>query len=329
MSCNIKLSKKVGIDVNTKEKEKLKNKEVLLKINRDKWEEKKYGPYFKTILLFITNRCNLNCSFCFDSSNVHGVEEMSFDYIKTIIDNNPEVTKYDIMGGEPLLHSEMDKIFRYLAIKGKKIGLYTNGFLLDKLKDDYQGLKVNMAFHCLKSKNKSLKPIDLLNDQIKKFQHIYPMKIVFLMTEANKHLLFEFANYIENNFEKITKLTIGLVRNEEDYYNDNYEGIVSFDEYVKIIQNFIDKYEGSLDVDIFAEGMLYTKNLPRSQKNQINRFKCIFVNNQYASCLYDIGPDKKIDFDPKKTITYSDCKDCPKTGKNRCLTDKIKLKRKK
>lgn len=50
MSCNIKLSKKVGIDVNTKEKEKLKNKEALLTINQDKWKEKNMAliskPFF-------------------------------------------------------------------------------------------------------------------------------------------------------------------------------------------------------------------------------------------------------------------------------------------
>ncbi|MBT4722488.1 radical SAM protein [Candidatus Falkowbacteria bacterium] len=323
------MNKKIGIDTNTKKKEQLKNKKVLLNFNHQKWSEPTYGPYFKTILLFITNRCNLNCSFCFDNANVHGLEEMSFDYIKKIVDNNPQVNKYDIMGGEPLLHNDLDKILRYLAKKGKKIGLYTNGFLLHKLKDDYDNLKVNIAFHSINSKNKSLKPIACLNESIKKIQQIYPLKVVFLITNKNKKLLLKFAKYIENNFKLINKLTIGLVRNEEDYYNDNYEGIVSFDEYVKIVKDYVNNYGGTLDLDIFAEGMLYTNKLPFSQKNQINRFKCVFVDNKYTSCLYDIGPDKKNNFDPEKRITYSNCELCPKTGKNRCLTDKIKLKREK
>lgn len=325
MGCGIKMKNKAGIDVDTKNKERLMKIESLLNIDRKKWLEKPYKPYFKTILIFITNRCNLNCEHCFDRANVHGLEEMSFDYIKTIIDSNPQVDKYDIMGGEPLLHSEIDKIFKYLAEKNKKIGLYTNGFLLDNFKDDYKNLRLNMAFHAIESKNKSLKPIASIKEQIKRFQYIYPTKIVFLMTEENKNMLFDFAEYVENNFENIPKLTIGLIRNEEDYYNDAYEGIVSLEEYTEIIQDFVNNYEGKLNIDIFAEGMLYTKKLPRSQKNQINRFRCVFVNNEYTGCLYDVGPDKKNKFDPTKPISYVDCDLCPRTGKNRCLTDKIKL----
>jgi len=319
--------KKKGVDITEEEKKLLSKKEVLLNIDQKSWKEKIYGPYFKTILLFITNKCNLNCTFCFDKANVHTANEMSFEYIKDIVDNNPQVDKYDIMGGEPLLHKDLDKILVYLAKKNKKIGLYTNGSFLSNFKKDYKNLKLNMAFHSIESSDDSLKPIARLANNIKKFQNVYPIKIVFLITEKNKTKLFKFAEYVENNFDNIPKLTIGLVRNEEDYYNDNYEGIVSFAEYTKIIQNFINQYEGKLDIDIFAEGMLYTKNLPRSQKNQINRFKSIFVKNEYTSCLYDIGPDKKIKFNPKKPIKYSNCELCPKTNKDRCLTDKIKLQR--
>ena len=329
MGCSILIKSKVGIDVDTKQKEDLKAKEILLNIDKNKWIEDKYKPYYKTILLFITNMCNLNCEYCFDRANVHAKDEIDFDYIKTIVDSNPQVDKYDIMGGEPLLHRDLNKILNYLIKKGKKVGLYTNGFLLNGLRQDYKNLRLNIAFHSIDSPKINLKPISLLSEQIKKFQYIYPMKLVFLMIEENKNLLFDFAKYVEDNFENILKLTIGLIRNEEDYYNDNFEGIVPLGEYAKIVQDFINKYEGRLDIDIFAEGMLYTENLPRMQKNQINRFKCIFVNNKYTSCLYDIGPDKKIDFNPKEAIVYKDCELCPKTGKDRCLTDKIRLKRKK
>ena len=327
MGCRISIKQKIGIDVDTTRKEDLKDKEILLNIDGTKWKEKPYKNYFKTILLFITNRCNLNCANCFDRANVHGLEEMNFEYIKTIIDSNPQVKKYDIMGGEPLLHGELDKILKYLAKKNKKIGLYTNGLLLDNFRDDYKNLRLNMAFHTIKSKNNSLKPIAGICGLIKKFQYIYPLKIVFLMTEENKYFLPDFAEYVERNFKNISKLTIGLVRNEEDYYNDEYEGIVSLKEYAKIVQKFMDIYEGNFDVDIFAEGLFYTKKLPRSSKNQINRFKCVFVNNKYTCCLYDVGSDKKILFDPQKPIVYSDYRLCPRTGKDRCLTDKIKLQK--
>ncbi|MFW5888303.1 MAG: radical SAM protein [Patescibacteria group bacterium] len=328
MGCgNLFKKKKEGVDVTKieREKEKLRDKEFLLKVN-NKWKEGSYKPYYKTILLFITNRCNLNCEHCFDRANLRGLKEMSFEYIKKIVDNNPHVEKYDIMGGEPLLHSELNKILNYLEERGKKIGLYTNGFLLNKLPRNYKNLRLNLSFHSIYTEDLSLKPISKLHDYIEYFQYIYPMKLVFLITQENKGILFNFAEYIEQ-FKNISKLTIGMIRNEEDYYNDNYENIVPFEEYPRIIQYFIDEYSGNLDIDIFAEGIIVTDNLPRSSSNQINRFRCIFPENEYTECLYDVGPDKKKKFNLEKPITYPKCNLCPKTKKDRCLTDKIRLRK--
>ena len=61
----------------------LKKIRVALKLNPQKWKEAIYGPYYKTLLLFITNRCNLRCESCFNKNNVGNSKEMSFEYIKT------------------------------------------------------------------------------------------------------------------------------------------------------------------------------------------------------------------------------------------------------
>ncbi|MDQ5970296.1 MAG: hypothetical protein QG603_73 [Patescibacteria group bacterium] len=319
----------VGIMPDTKVKKEILNKEVLLSFDKKNWNEKKYGSYYKTILLFITNQCNLDCLNCFYRASICRVpDEMSFEYIKKIVDNNPNVDKYDIMGGEPLLHSQLKKIINFLEKNNKKIGLYTNGFLLNRLPLNYKKLKLNIAFHSIDSKDPSRKPLDILATNIKKYQYIYPIKLVFLMDNNNKMMLSEVAEYIENNFDNIDKLTIGAIRNEYDYYNDDYPDVMNLQEYCDIVQNFINNYKGKLNIDIFSEGMLYTENLPRSTKNQINRFRCIYNNNEYSSCLYDIGPNKRIKFDPTKPLKYTDCKYCPKTKKDRCLTDKIKLQHK-
>lgn len=296
-----------------------------LKLDSKKWEESIYGPYYKTILLFITNKCNLRCKTCFNKNNLDGHSEMSFEYIKTIVDNNPDVEKYDIMGGEPLLHKELDKILSYLEKMNKKIGLYTNGMFLDNLKKTYRNLKLNMAFHSIHSLNPYLKPIDMVADKIKRFQDVYPIKLCYLMSSDNYDDLKFFAQYIEDNFKNIKKLTIGALRDESDYWSDDSPDIMPLKDYYSVIQNFLDTYDGKLNVDIFTEGVIFTPNLPKSQPNQINRFKCVFVDNKYAECLYDIGIDKKISFDPNKPINFCDYKKCPRYGRENCLTDKIKL----
>lgn len=301
---------------------------VSLKLDPTKWTEAEYGPYFKTFLLFITNKCNLRCESCFNKVNVGNSKEMSFEYIKTIIDNNPHVSKYDIMGGEPLLHSEIDKILSYLEEKNKKIGLYTNGMLLQRLKPNYKNLKLNMACHSITSTNTSLKPIKIITEQIKRFENIYPIKLCYLISKHNVSELLPFAEYIEKNFSSIKKMTIGALRDESDYWNNQCENILPLEEYPVLIQNFLDTYNGRLNIDIFTEGVIVAPELPQSQPNQINRFKCIFVENKYTDCLYDVGTDKKLDFDPSKPIHFCDYKTCPRYIRKNCLTDKIKLIRK-
>ena len=308
--------------MNPNDLQKLK---TILKLNPQKWSEAEYGPYYKTFLLFLTNQCNLRCINCFNKTNVGGTEEMSFEYVKTIIDHNPLVTKYDIMGGEPLMHSELEKILSYLEKSGKKIGLYTNGILLDKLKNTYKNLRLNFSFHSITSMDASLKPIRLITKQIKKYESIYPIKLCYLISKENKNLIKPFAQYIEDNFKHVTKLTIGALRDESDYWNNECSNILPLEEYGELVQNFLDTYNGRLNLDIFTEGVIFSPKLPRSQPDQINRFKCIFVDNKYTECLYDVGVDKKLNFDPAIPIKFCDYKKCPRYDRENCLTDKIKL----
>ena len=305
----------------------LMRKRIKLVYNQSQWNEV-YTPYHKTLLMFITSKCNLNCPRCFNLCNLYQSQSMTFEYAKQIIDANPHISKYDIMGGEPLLHQEIDKFLIYLEQQNKQVGLYTNGtFLNERLRHDYRSLRVNMAFHCIESLDGSFKPISLVANAIKEFQYIYPIKIVFLMFEKNKHLLHEFAEFIACEFSAINKLTIGAVRDESDYYNDDIDDIVPLEEYGSIVQDFVSKYTGRLNIDIFSEGMLYTDNLPIAQPNQLNRFKSVYANNRMASCLYDIGLNCQVEFDPSQSIVYPSYLVCPRTGKSNCLTDKIKLVR--
>lgn len=309
------------------DKDELKKIRVKINLDNNKWKEADYGPYYKTLLLFITNKCNLNCKTCFNKVNLKNNEEMSFEYIKKIIDNNPLIQKYDIMGGEPLLHPQINKILNYLDKKNKKIGLYTNGLLLNKFYTGYKNLKLNLSFHSIQSSDPSLKPIENVAEQIIKFQDIYPIKICYLISKDNAGKLMEFASYVETKFDKIKKLTIGALRDETDYWNNDRSNILPLEDYEKIIKRFFNDYSGNLNVDFFTEGVVFTKYLPKSQPNQINRFKCIFANNKFTECLYDVGIDKKIEFNPEEPIKFCDYKICPKYKRKNCLTDKVKLLR--
>lgn len=301
----------------------MRQKKIKLNINKDKWKES-YKDYEKTILLFITNQCNLNCDYCFDSPNLSNKPEMSIDYIKRIVEANPEINKYDLQGGEPLLHSKINEIIRYLNNKNKKVGLYTNGYLLNKLDIGHKSIKICVSFQVLESNNKSNKSLFGIKENILFYQKYYPFKLVFLMNKKNQYLLEDVVDYVEKKFKFISKLTIGLIRDEADYWNDKKDCILSFKEYADRIQHLLDNYKGNLNFDVFTKGVLYTKNLPAQRKNQICRFKNVFVDG-FVPCLYLIASDKKIKLNDDLKVPYDINYKCKRTGGKNCLADKIYL----
>lgn len=93
--------------------------------------------FFPTsIMIKLTNRCNLNCTFCSqgDAKNV----DIDFETVKKVLE---EAKRYGVCevaysGGEPLLYPEFKKVIDL----GKSLGLYqvlvTNGVNIDKYFDD-------------------------------------------------------------------------------------------------------------------------------------------------------------------------------------------------
>ncbi|KKL64314.1 hypothetical protein LCGC14_2166230, partial [marine sediment metagenome] len=74
--------------------------------------------------IYITNRCNLNCSFC-SCSDRQKTLEMKFDEVKEVIDILEDAGAKAITisgGGEPLLHPEINKIIDYIEFKNNEVG---------------------------------------------------------------------------------------------------------------------------------------------------------------------------------------------------------------
>lgn len=92
----------------------------------------------------ITGKCNLRCRHCYIDEHC---TELSFKDFKKILrqydcwardmeklHNEKVIKNLHITGGEPLIHSEFDKIISYLTVRRNKyrIAFMTNGTLLDK-----------------------------------------------------------------------------------------------------------------------------------------------------------------------------------------------------
>jgi radical SAM protein with 4Fe4S-binding SPASM domain len=82
----------------------------------------------------ITRKCNLKCPHCYiNSTNQEPVNELSTEEAKNLIDQICEVSRplLILSGGEPLLRQDIYELVRFGASKGLKMGLGSNGSLID------------------------------------------------------------------------------------------------------------------------------------------------------------------------------------------------------
>ena len=97
---------------------------------------KKRRPIF--LGLYITNTCNLRCTYCF-----HNVEDRYDDKSrpdpKTLEIFRQVDEMYDLgtrwiflLGGEPLVHKDIGKIVKYITDKGILLHIFTNGIMVPK-----------------------------------------------------------------------------------------------------------------------------------------------------------------------------------------------------
>ena len=105
---------------------------------------------FSKIYVEITNKCNLNCSFC--SKDTLPKKEMGIDEFKIVINKIKAYTNdiYLHVKGEPLLHSHLDEILSICDKNKINVRITTNGTLLSKKKDillRHQIKQINISLH--------------------------------------------------------------------------------------------------------------------------------------------------------------------------------------
>ncbi len=88
----------------------------------------------------ITNKCNLKCQHCYNESDSHCDNIMSFTDFCSVVDNLVEVNvkKIQITGGEPFLNKDiLKKMLDYVNGKFTYIEIFTNGTLITDEWFDY------------------------------------------------------------------------------------------------------------------------------------------------------------------------------------------------
>ncbi len=90
----------------------------------------------KSVNLHITDRCNYRCKFCFSSGeNCSGPGTINLSRWKEIISDLITVKgieKINFVGGEPLLHPDLEELLIYSKHLGAVTSVVTNGSLVDR-----------------------------------------------------------------------------------------------------------------------------------------------------------------------------------------------------
>lgn len=106
---------------------------------------------YKKIYVEITNACNLSFDFCI--KNQRELKFMSEKEFKIILEKLKNHTKYLYFHvlGEPLMHPKINE-FINLASLSYKVNITTNGYLIEKIKNNKNIRQLNISLHSYNSK---------------------------------------------------------------------------------------------------------------------------------------------------------------------------------
>lgn len=128
---------------------------------------------FKRVYIEITNRCNLNCSFC--SVDNRESKEMNVHEFENILKEIKKYTDYIYLHikGEPLLHSKFKSILDICKKHQMKVNITTNGvFLKNRIKDIVDSSVVRQINISLHSENSKENYIEDILDSVGKIKNI-------------------------------------------------------------------------------------------------------------------------------------------------------------
>jgi len=281
-----------------------------LEYDTNKWREIFSQPV-NTLQVFITNKCNMRCKACFYAHNI-GREEISLqEYKKILLKYMYNIDKVILLGGEPTLYRNINKVIALNTKLAIKTTVYTNGSNLKILeKADLSKTKIRIGVYGAYKSEKPLQKVPKTN---------LPVTIVYMLRKDNVKELMKTAKMAEKKFN-CQGFYISSIRDitvTNDYWKDTEETL-PLDEYSGVIQRFINNYRGNIrKIHIAKRGIIKTKNKPFLTPKC--RFGNIFPDKKKIICPLDIS--KKIYTDK---LIFNQRK-CNKNDK--CILQKIVLER--
>lgn len=273
----------------------------ILSYNNSEWEELTPSPV-NTLQVFITNKCNLRCKACFYAHNL-GKEDMSLEEYKQAVRKYlGNIRKVILLGGEPTLHKDLNKIIAFNTESGLRTTLYTNGTNLKALKKaDMSKTKIRIGIYGAELSEKPLEDVPSVK---------FPVTIVYMLRKDNIKDLPRAMRLAENNFN-CQAFYISSIRDiaaTQDYWKDTAQTL-PLGEYFKVVQKTVTNYKGNInELHIATRGVIKTKN----NQNPVSkcRFGNVFPDGKKITCPLDISKKvytKELRFNERKCNKHHEC----------------------
>jgi len=250
------------------------------------------------IIWHITEKCNLNCKFCFaPKNNWEFVLKYLDEYI--FIFKELGIQKIDIAGGEPLLYSNLPKLCTVLAESGFNLTITTSGIGLDEnitwLKENYNLFSrvifsidhYNSTVHDeIRGKNGAfIKTVELLidiNSKNNKITRVNTVATQYIKNKDNLEKMVRFINTInpyewcliqphpmnkKENFDSIN-ITIDEFLNIEKVALDEMKNI---NNYTNMMFRRIENYNGYWVLNANGEIVKVTDVPKKSKKVELKK----------------------------------------------------------
>lgn len=198
---------------------------------------RRYTPQIGS--LHLTIRCNLDCRYCNAARIFHegkvdwSKKEATLDKVQRIFTNPlfANCLLIDLMGGEPLLVRDLDRIVAYLTQRGHITNTSTNGLLLaDRISDLKQAgiSRINVSLYDAN--------LPLMERNLADINRIFPVhtSIVLLrsMVERSPDKLLEIARFVHDagclSLRFFMYRPIGLTPQPEEIITDTHPAYTEF-----------------------------------------------------------------------------------------------------
>jgi len=99
--------------------------------------------YFRSVMLYVTNQCNMHCPVCFADTDFPEFKEPSLPELEKFLDNyKGKGNTVNLIGGEPTVRQDLAEIIKAIKRRGMIAGFLSNGI---KLQDSDYVRKIKNA----------------------------------------------------------------------------------------------------------------------------------------------------------------------------------------